>query len=555
MRGPIQFASFLTSRSLVGAVWQTSGQNQTSNLELFPSLQTQTNSGKWLKQWQVRQGWCGAQRKEMLVSCGWSATMGNFKLRALSLPKSERWHNNNRQTQFEHCFIFQLKGFFCLVCIFDQHVLPANSAMRRTARCDRLGFVTQPGIRSNGIHRFQTQHHWPHRHQSFLQNWLWNCKRLAVQHDGLLVSARRTAQLKRNRRSLFHDVVRSVVSKILRLQQKTTEIIFQLQKFFMQKLNWTQHKKGSDQTSLIEPFSQISFGTKSFLSLWFSCANAQKACSFQRVAFWSCMRPLRESEGRTLCTGCTNLSKNSHVLALVCFSHVSLFNEHISQMQICFDFKLALLCLLSCHVFDLLAHFGLHAHRIHSSIPHWLLKREHTIVLVALRVGIGLPRRLDNESSAAFCPPQSQWWWANISGFPCGAPGWSETPHGKPNSKLVHKTAQHRLVKSGPKMPGLHCTKSHRPFELFANENHKLWKEAKMNVMFLSLLRWTMLLREESTCQLHSLLWLCLQRQLALNDPEQNVSVRVTCVLTWRSERHGRCDTWTSVSDGGSLFS
>jgi len=346
-----------------------------------------------------------------------------------------------------------------------------------------------------------------------------------------------------------------VVSKILRLQQKTTEIIFQLQKFFMQKLNWTQHKKGSDQTSLIEPFSQISFGTKSFLSLWFSCANAQKACSFQRVAFWSCMRPLRESEGRTLCTGCTNLSKNSHVLALVCFSHVSLFNEHISQMQICFDFKLALLCLLSCHVFDLLAHFGLHAHRIHSSIPHWLLKREHTIVLVALRVGIGLPRRLDNESSAAFCPPQSQWWWANISGFPCGAPGWSETPHGKPNSKLVHKTAQHRLVKSGPKMPGLHCTKSHRPFELFANENHKLWKEAKMNVMFLSLLRWTMLLREESTCQLHSLLWLCLQRQLALNDPEQNVSVRVTCVLTWRSERHGRCDTWTSVSDGGSLFS
>jgi len=63
----------------------------------------------------------------------------------------------------------------------------------------------------------------------------------------------------------------------------------------------------------------------------------------------------------------------------------------------------------------------------------------------------------------------------------------------------------------------LHCAKSHRPFELFANENYKLQNEAKMNVMFergsardasavLSLLRWTMLLCEESACQLHGVL-------------------------------------------------
>jgi len=30
----------------------------------------------------------------------------------------------------------------------------------------------------------------------------------------------------------------------------------------------------------------------------------------------------------------------------------------------------------------------------------------------------------------------------------------------------------------------LHCAKTYRPFELFANENHKLWNEAKMNAMF-----------------------------------------------------------------------
>jgi len=28
------------------------------------------------------------------------------------------------------------------------------------------------------------------------------------------------------------------------------------------------------------------------------------------------------------------------------------------------------------------------------------------------------------------------------------------------------------------------CAKSHRPFELFANENCELWNEAKMNAMF-----------------------------------------------------------------------
>jgi len=30
----------------------------------------------------------------------------------------------------------------------------------------------------------------------------------------------------------------------------------------------------------------------------------------------------------------------------------------------------------------------------------------------------------------------------------------------------------------------LHHAKSYRPFELFVNENYKLWNEAKMNVMF-----------------------------------------------------------------------
>jgi len=30
----------------------------------------------------------------------------------------------------------------------------------------------------------------------------------------------------------------------------------------------------------------------------------------------------------------------------------------------------------------------------------------------------------------------------------------------------------------------VHCAKSHRPFELFANVNCKLWNEAKMNVTF-----------------------------------------------------------------------
>jgi len=30
----------------------------------------------------------------------------------------------------------------------------------------------------------------------------------------------------------------------------------------------------------------------------------------------------------------------------------------------------------------------------------------------------------------------------------------------------------------------VHCSKSCRPFELFANENCKLWNEAEMNVTF-----------------------------------------------------------------------
>jgi len=30
----------------------------------------------------------------------------------------------------------------------------------------------------------------------------------------------------------------------------------------------------------------------------------------------------------------------------------------------------------------------------------------------------------------------------------------------------------------------MHCAESHGPFELFANENCKLWNEAKMNAMF-----------------------------------------------------------------------
>jgi len=30
----------------------------------------------------------------------------------------------------------------------------------------------------------------------------------------------------------------------------------------------------------------------------------------------------------------------------------------------------------------------------------------------------------------------------------------------------------------------LHCAKSYRPFELFANENYELQNKAKMNVMF-----------------------------------------------------------------------
>jgi len=30
----------------------------------------------------------------------------------------------------------------------------------------------------------------------------------------------------------------------------------------------------------------------------------------------------------------------------------------------------------------------------------------------------------------------------------------------------------------------MHYAKSYRPFELFVNENCKLWNEAKMNVMF-----------------------------------------------------------------------
>jgi len=30
----------------------------------------------------------------------------------------------------------------------------------------------------------------------------------------------------------------------------------------------------------------------------------------------------------------------------------------------------------------------------------------------------------------------------------------------------------------------MHCAKSCRPFELFVNENHKLWNEAKTHVTF-----------------------------------------------------------------------
>jgi len=76
----------------------------------------------------------------------------------------------------------------------------------------------------------------------------------------------------------------------------------------------------------------------------------------------------------------------------------------------------------------------------------------------------------------------------------------------------------------------VHCTKSHRPFELFANANCDFWNEAKMNVTFergsaQDPLAWSslMLLRKESACQLHSLAWLCLQQQLVLHHPEQNV--------------------------------
>jgi len=64
---------------------------------------------------------------------------------------------------------------------------------------------------------------------------------------------------------------------------------------------------------------------------------------------------------------------------------------------------------------------------------------------------------------------------------------------------------------------GVHCAKSHGPFELFANENCKLQNEDEMNVMFergpaeilgaiLSLLSLTMLLREESACEPQTLL-------------------------------------------------
>jgi len=37
---------------------------------------------------------------------------------------------------------------------------------------------------------------------------------------------------------------------------------------------------------------------------------------------------------------------------------------------------------------------------------------------------------------------------------------------------------------AGSQSLGLHCAKSHMPFELFANENCELWNEAKMNVTF-----------------------------------------------------------------------
>jgi len=47
---------------------------------------------------------------------------------------------------------------------------------------------------------------------------------------------------------------------------------------------------------------------------------------------------------------------------------------------------------------------------------------------------------------------------------------------------VAHETAVPLGVHGDNKT--LHCAKSCRPFELFANENYELWNEAKMNVTF-----------------------------------------------------------------------
>jgi len=102
-----------------------------------------------------------------------------------------------------------------------------------------------------------------------------------------------------------------------------------------------------------------------------------------------------------------------------------------------------------------------------------------------------------------------------------------------------------------------HCAKSCRPFELFAmkimsfrmklkwmQHLREVWLEIRGTVF--SQLRWMMLLCEESAHQLHSLWWLCSQLQLRV-EQSRTKHVQIACILTWRSERHSRCGTQTSV--------
>jgi len=48
-------------------------------------------------------------------------------------------------------------------------------------------------------------------------------------------------------------------------------------------------------------------------------------------------------------------------------------------------------------------------------------------------------------------------------------------------SRQKNNVLQHDDLRFDVKM---HCAKSHRPFELFVNENHELQNEAKMNATF-----------------------------------------------------------------------